>query len=60
MIIAARRLRNLPPEYDVTGIRTERVKQLLGEAGAEIVDIRENQSAGPPWLSFLYTAKVPA
>ena len=42
----------------MTGIPVERISQLLREAGAEIVEVQENQSAGPAWLSFLYTARA--
>ncbi len=44
------------PKMETHAIKKEEVKQLLRANGARVVDFREDQAAGPGWISFCYCA----
>lgn len=47
------------PIMTMHGIKREEVENLLRESGAQIINVREDSSAGEDWLSFRYFARKP-
>ena len=42
------------PVMDMFGMPPDRVQELVASAGARVVDMQENQHAGPGWTSYRY------
>ncbi len=47
------------PKMEMHGIERERVVQLLESAGARVLEIAPDESAGKPWVCFRYFATKP-
>ena len=45
-----------PPRMEVYGVEKETVVEILAASGAKVLDITDDSSAGPKWISFLYFA----
>jgi len=61
LIAAARRLRLslLLPRMEVHALPRDEVVALVTSAGGEVVDVRQDASVGPQWLSYRYCVRKP-
>ena len=48
------------PQMQIYGVRRGQVEEIVHQAGATLVDVQENNSAGPDWTSARYCVAAPA
>ena len=48
------------PQMQIYGVRRGQVEEIVHQAGAMLVDVQENTSAGPDWTSARYCVAAPA